>query len=385
MTSSLRIIVTGLIAQYPLGGVTWDYVQYVVGLAKLGHDVFYFEDTGQWPFNPIDIRLGADCVYNVAYLVDVLKRFGLEDRWAYRFPWQSKWYGLSDARRREVLASSDLLINVSGTLARPDEYRQIPRLAYIDSDPVFTQLKLARGQQDLRKLVDEHDIHFSFGERYSTLIPDTGHHWHPTRQPIVLSEWRPNQPRRNVFTTVMNWTSYKPVTFKGRTYGQKDIEFKRFIDLPSLVSSTNMELAVNAGKFRRTPYDLLRHKGWHIVDPSKVCPDLDSYRSYVESSLAEWSVAKHAYVVGQMGWFSCRSACYLAAGRPVVVQDTGHVIPTGQGILNFRTLEEAAAQIRAIQDDYVHHSQSARAAAEEYFDSNRVLSNLIDVATRSAD
>jgi hypothetical protein len=383
MTSSLRIIVTGLIAQYPLGGVTWDYVQYPVGLANLGHDVFYFEDTGQWPFNPVEGGLGADCAYNVSYLAEVLRRFGLEDRWAYRFPWRSQWYGLPDLSRNKVLGSADLLINVSGTLARLDEYRHIPRLVYIDTDPVFTQLKLARGQEDFRKLVDKHDVHFSFGERHSSLVPETGHDWHPTRQPIVLAEWQPSRLGRNVFTTVMNWTSYKPITFNGRTYGQKDIEFQRFIDLPKLVAPTKMELAVNAGKVRRTPHDLLRHKGWHIVDPAQVCSDLDQYRAYVETSFAEWSVAKNGYVEGQMGWFSCRSACYLAAGRPVVVQETGHVLPTGSGILTFRTLEEAVAGIRAVEGEYVHHSRAARAIAEEYFDASRVLSKLINVATAS--
>lgn len=379
--SPLRIVVTGMIAQYPLGGVTWDYVQYPIGLTDLGHDVFYFEDTGQWPFNPVEGGLGADCTYNVSYLAEAMKRFGLGERWAYRFPWQSQWYGLSDSRRTEVLSSADLLINLSGSLSRPVEYRQIPTLVYIDSDPVFTQIKLARGQEDFKKLVDEHDVHFTFGERHSTLVPETGHQWLPTRQPVVLSEWRTGTPRRNVFTTVMNWTSYKPITFEGRTYGQKDIEFRRFIDLPESVAPTTMEVAVNAGKVSRTPYDLLHHKGWHTVDPTHVCPDLNSYRNYIESSLAEWSVAKNGYIEGQMGWFSCRSACYLAAGRPVVVQDTGHVIPSGDGLLTFRTLEEAISQIRAVQDSYAHHSQAARAIAEEYFDSNRVLSKLIDIAT----
>ncbi len=112
MVNPLRIIVTGLIAQYPLGGVTWDYIQYAVGLAKLGHDVFYFEDTGQWPFNPIEGGLGADCAYNVSYLAEAMKRFGLQDRWAYRFPWQSQWHGLSDTRRAEGRASADMLIKV---------------------------------------------------------------------------------------------------------------------------------------------------------------------------------------------------------------------------------------------------------------------------------
>src|SRR4051812_3918764 len=145
MGSPLRIIVTGLIAQYPLGGVTWDYVQYAAGMSKLGHDVFYFEDTGQWPFNPQEGGLGADCAFNVSYLAEVMQRFGLEDRWAYRFPWQAQWFGLSERRRREALSSADVLINVSGTLGSLDQYCHIPLLVYVDTDPVFTQVKLARG------------------------------------------------------------------------------------------------------------------------------------------------------------------------------------------------------------------------------------------------
>lgn len=387
MSSRLRIVVTGMIAQYPLGGVTWDYVQYVAGLAQLGHDVFYFEDTGQWPFNPVEGGVADHCSYNVEYLAAVMDRFGLGERWAYRFPWQSQWFGLAESRRADVLASADLLINVSGVLARPDEYRNGARLVYIDSDPVFTQVKLARGQQDFRKLVDTHDVHFSFGERKSPLVPDTGHNWRPTRQPIVLSEWRTGKPPRSVFTTVMNWTSYNPVKFEGRIYGQKDVEFERFINLPSLVAPTELELAVNAGKVRRTPDSLLRHKGWRTVDPAKTCPDLDSYRDYIQSSKAEWSVAKQGYVVGQMGWFSCRSACYLAAGRPVVVQETGfsQVLPTGVGLLSFTTLEEAAEGIRAVEHDYEHHSMEARRIAEEYFDSRVVLADLIERASASPE
>ena len=164
MTSRLRIIVTGLIAQYPLGGVTWDYFQYVLGLAQLGHEVYYLEDTGQWPYNPVEGGIGKDCDFNVEYLAGIMSRYGLAEQWAYRFPWQSQWFGLSDAKRHEVIQSADLLINISGTLERPEEYRQVRRLAYIDSDPVFTQVKLARGQLDFRKWIDLHDVQFSFGE-----------------------------------------------------------------------------------------------------------------------------------------------------------------------------------------------------------------------------
>jgi hypothetical protein len=382
MRSKLRIIVTGLIAQYPLGGVTWDYFQYALGLAQLGHEVYYLEDTGQWPYNPLEGGVAKDCTFNVEYLAGLMSRFGLAEQWAYRFPWQSQWFGLPDAKRQEVIQSADLLINISGTLERPEEYRQVHRLAYIDSDPVFTQVKLARGQRDFRKWIDMHDVQFSFGECLSSAVPDTGHRWHPTRQPIVLSEWRPEMPYRQAFTTVMNWTSYKPVVYGDQSYGQKDVEFARFRELPSLVAPTLLEIAVNAGKTRRTPRQWLTHQGWHVVDPAEVCPDLDSYRQYIESSKAEWSVAKNGYVLGQPGWFSCRSACYLAAGRPVAVQDTGFsaVLPVGEGLLTFRMMEEAVAAIKDIEANYARHAKAARELAVEYFDAAKVLTCLIDQA-----
>ena len=186
----MRIIVTGLIAQYPLGGVTWDYIQWVLGLHELGHDVYYLEDTGQWPYNPLEGGVSETCDYNVRYLAEVMSRFGLKDRWAYRFPWRSQWFGLSSNRRKALLRSADLLINVSGSLANPERFRDSCIMAYVDSDPVFTQVKLARGQRDFRRSIDNHDVHFSFGECLSQAVPRTGHDWRPTRQPIVLSQWR---------------------------------------------------------------------------------------------------------------------------------------------------------------------------------------------------
>jgi hypothetical protein len=382
MISKILVIVNGLIAQYPLGGVTWDYLQFVLGLKRMGCDVYYLEDTGQWPYNPNEGGMAKDCKFNVEYLANVMKRFGLADKWAYCFPWKSQWFGLSERKRTEVIQSSDLIINVSGTLQKPWNYRQTKLLVYIDTDPVFTQAKLARGQKDFRKMIDAHDVHFSFGEAFSEAMPVTGHHWRPTRQPIVLSEWNPSVTRRDVFTTVMNWTSHNDVVYNGQTYGQKDAEFMRFLELPSRVAPTVLEIAANIGKTRRTPHDLLSYKGWRIVDPEKVCPDLDSYRKYIETSKAEWSVAKNGYVLGQAGWFSCRSACYLAAGRPVVVQDTGFgsVLPVGEGILPFRTTEEAANAIQDVESNYERNAKAARAIGEEFFDSTKVLSRLVEEA-----
>jgi hypothetical protein len=392
MSSTLRIAVTGLIGQHPrLGGVAWFYIQYVVGLARLGHEVYYIEDSGEWPYNDDGGPSGNDWVerdptQNVSYLAEVMARFGLADRWAYRFPLDSRWFGMSSARVQEVLESADLLINVSGTLEHAENYRKVRRLAYVDTDPVFTQVRFVRGlDAQFCRQVNTHDIHFSYAECLSSeFVPPTGHRWLPTRAPIVLSEWPPSgPPTRDDFTTIMNWTSYNAETYDGKTYGQKDVEFQRFLDLPGLVAPAVLELAMGAGKNDPTPYQMLRDKGWLLVDPLDVCHDLDSMRTYTTSSKAEWSIAKHGYVAGRSGWFSERSARYLAAGRPVVVQDTGfsRVLPVGEGILPFNTVEEAVAGVREVESNYERHAKAAREIAEEYFDAGKVLSRLVDEAS----
>lgn len=413
MSSLLRIIVTGLIAQHPhLGGVTWDYLQYFLGLARLGHDVYYFEDSGEWTYNLDGGASGNDWIaydpsVNVKHLAQVMKRYDSADKWAYHFPIKSRWYGLSPKKRREVIKTADLLINVSGTLKRPQNYRRIPRLIYIDSDPVFTQvkLKLPQGQKKFQKRLAAHDVFFSFGECLPANAPLTEYFWRPTRQPIVLSEWS-SQPttHRDVYTTVMSWTSYKPLSYSRQIYGQKDIEFKRFLELPKKASPAQLEVALGnvqhidwerigrdaspairkllRNSAHLSPRDLLIQTGWQVADATKVSRDLDSYRHYIQSSKAEWSVAKNGYVVGQSGWFSCRSACYLAAGKPVIVQDTGFskVLPVGEGILPFNTVEEAIAALCEIEANYEKHAKAARDIAAECFDSSKVLVRFIDQA-----
>jgi hypothetical protein len=381
VTSSLRIMVTGLLAAYPLGGMAWHYLQYVLGLARLGHQVYYLEDSGRDPYSPAEGGPSQDCTPNVCYLAGLMTRFGLADRWAYRAHERSRWFGLPDAEREETLRSADLLLNVSGSLDRPEDYRQVRRLAYVDTDPVFTQLKMARNPR-FRARVDAHDRHFSFGERVADALPATGHPWRGTRQPVVLSEWRTGAPHRGVYTTVMSWTSHKPETYQGRTYGHKDVEFLRFLGLPRLVAPVALEIALAPGRTKQAPHERLAANGWRVADPAVVCPDLDSYRAYIESSKAEWSVAKSAYVQGRSGWFSERSACYLAAGRPVVVQDTGFSadLPVGEGLLPFTTVAEAVAAVHEVEAHYPRHARAARALAEEYFDSDKVLTRLLEEA-----
>ena len=201
----------------------------------------------------------------------------------------------------------------------------------------------------------------------------------------MLSEWRSDRRRRDVYTTVMNWTSYKAATHRGIRYGQKNMELKQFTELPGLVAPAKLELALKAVSRKLTPgalrTRLLQH-GWQVADPAVVCPDYESYRTYVEGSRGEWSIAKHGYVAGRSGWFSCRSACYLAAGRPVVVQDTGfsQVLPVGDGLLAFTTLSEAADSILDVEARYDHHARAALDIAGEHFDSDRVLSRLLEDA-----
>lgn len=408
MNSKLRIIVTGLIAQHPmLGGMTWHYLQYLIGLKKLGHDVYYFEDSGEWPYNFDGGPSGNDWIVrdpknNLEHLSNVMSRFGLENKWAYRFPIEPRWYGLPDAERKMVINSADMLINVSGSLEQPQRYRDIPILVYIDTDPVVTQIKLENKEIDFCSRVNAHDIHFTFGECLNESSFGAGHNWLPTRQPIILSEWKPVETHNNSYTTIMNWTSYKPLVYKGRTYGQKDIQFKKFISLPSRLSSIKMTIAMSGTEHKEwvtedvvdrklnetnkkskleqeSPSILLLRNGWNIVDSVDVCGDIDKYRHFIKTSKAEWSVAKDAYVSGQPGWFSERSACYLAAGRPVIVQDTGfsNVFPVGEGIVPFNTLEEAIEAIENVELNYERHSIVSRGIADDIFNSDIVLNKLI--------
>ncbi len=404
-TSSLRIVVSGLIAQHPLlGGMTWHYLQYVLGLSRLGHDVYYFEDSGEYPYNldggPTgDDWVAHDCSENLRHLDSTLTRFELGDRWAYRHAPDGKWFGLTALRRAEILASADLLINVSGSLESPWNYRMVPRLVYIDTDPMVSHIKLVQDNPSFRRRVDEHDRFFSFGECPEPNIPETGHCWQPTRQPIVLDEWAAPVARRDTWTTVMNWTSYAPLEFEGKRYGQKDVEFRRFIELPGRVEGTEIEVALSRTEHlewegstedlpadqnakRMSPRDMLACAGWGVVDANQVCASLDAYRNYICTSKAEWSVAKQIYVEARPGWFSERSACYLAAGRPVVVQDTGFgsVLPVGEGLLSFQCLDEAVEAVRKVEANYERHAAAARDLAKHYFDSDLVLGRFVEAA-----
>lgn len=385
----MRVVVTGLLATYPLGGVTWDYLAYVRGFERLGAEVLYLEDTGQWLYDARDGTFTEDAGRGVAHLADLFRRQAPNARWSLRAP-DSTYHGASLADVRRFCDRADVLLNVSGCCWLREEYRGARRKIYLDTDPGYSHAKLAAvadgsATEDERFSVDlirAHDLHFTFAENMGApdcILPPSGLAWQTTRQPIVLDDWPVRiLPSARAYTTVMSWkTDVRLPRIGGVEYGGKDTEFRRFLAMPSKTAAP-LEVAV-AGN---APREELRAHGWSVVDARDRSATMESYRDYLASSRGEWSVAKNAYVATRSGWFSCRSACYLALAKPVVVQDTGfrRIYPTGDGLFAFSTDDEASAALECIESSYLHHCEAARAVAESQFDSDKVLARLCSSA-----
>jgi hypothetical protein len=379
----MRIVVTGLLGQYAFGGVTWDYIQYLLGFRALGHDVWYLEDSGAWPYDPVKQTVSDDCTYNVGYLRGMMASFGFGDRWIYRNGADGKFHGAGETTARDLIRNADLLVNVSSAGWLKDYDFGVKHQMFIDGDPMFCQVGLLDPKNAAyAERVRAHDSHFSFGLNLGAadcLAPDTGIRWKKTVQPIAL-DWWPAQADEGLdrFTTVMNWASYAPVEWQGKLYGQKDLEFDKFKQLPQRTPQ-HLEMAMGQGVGGKRPTEELRALGWIILEAGDVLPDHTSYHEFLRTSKAEWSVAKHGYVAARTGWFSCRTACYLALGRPAVVQETGWSdhLPAGDGLLAFNTLDEAVDAIADINDHYAEHQGAARALAEQYFDAKKVCGDLL--------
>ena len=372
----MKIVLAGIIARYPFGGVTWCSLMYLLGLRDLGHEVFYVEDTGECIYDPIQNARTEEPTYGTAYIHDALAPYGLGDRWSL-VNYDGAYHGASREALQRFCADADLFINLSGgAWFWRDEYARIPRKVFIDSDPVFTQLALAKGETWYVEFFKRFDHLFTFGANVGTPasdVPDAGFTWHKTWQPVVLREWRSARPAGDRFSTVMTWRieSFTDVD------GNKDREFVKFIDLPSQTPH-RFQLAVNG------PQTLLRQHGWDTVDAMAVSRTPWQYRDFIQNSKGEFGVAKHAYVANRSGWFSDRTECYLAAGRPALVQDTGWSahLPAGEGLLPFSTPQEALDGLDRIASDYERHARRATAIAGDCFDAGRVLPRLLEVAGR---
>jgi hypothetical protein len=379
----VRIIITGLIGQYPFGGVIWDYLHYLLGFRSLGHEVLYLEDSGAWPYDPEAGTITDDCSFALRSLKRIFHDFDLDHDWVYRNGADGKFHGAGEKIAREWLRHGDLLVNVSSAGWLRDYDLRVRHKMFIDGDPMFCQIGLLDGSnpQYAGRLRD-HDSHFTFGlsvGKTDCPVPVDGITWRPTVQPIAIDQWPVTPvPSDAPWTTVMNWASYRAKVWEGRTYGQKNLEFNRFRNLPSK-TTTPLRLAMGLGVDGQRPAQELRKLGWDLVEPQEVVPDHQAYRSFLTSSRGEWSVAKHGYVEGRTGWFSCRTACYLAAGRPAVVQETGwsRHLPSTRGILPFSTLEEAVWGLAEISHNYREHSKAAREIALEFFDAKKVCRELL--------
>jgi hypothetical protein len=377
----MRAIVTGMIATYPVGGVAWDYGQYVVGLEQLGFEVHYLEDTGGQTYDPSKREYGDDCTYGVQFLRKSLAQLSpsLAERWHFRDALGNS-FGLLPERLREVIASCDLFLNVSGGTLLRDEYMVSRNKVLIDTDPGWNHfVNYPRWDAQPGWLNTHgyraHDHFFTYAERLGSagcLLPDMGLHWYSTRPPVVLDHWCP-KGTGSKWTTVMTWNNFRqPVEYKGRVYGTKEMEFEKIESIPSRHPAAQFQLATGGSD---APTSQWRNFGWQVVDSQSVSQTIGDYRDYIQSSRGELSVAKNLYVATRSGWFSCRSACYLAAHRPVVVQDTGfsEVLPTGRGLLTFTDDQEAEEAVAAVESDYVSHSRAAREIAAEFLDSKRVI------------
>ncbi|MFW5904606.1 MAG: glycosyltransferase [bacterium] len=382
-----QVIVAGALANKPdNGGEAWVRLSWVRALESLGFQVLFLEEVapeflGGWTPHPRGN--GAEAPASLEYFRRVVRDFDLKGRAAV-VDRNGRWaWGMHLNELEARVKTSHMLVNIGGHLTCPALFDQVPCRVYVDIDPGFTHFWEARGIQGAR--LEGHHHYFTIGEnvgRKECLIPTLGLRWHPIRQPVVLSDWSPvPDGRPDRFTTVANWRGpFGPVQFGGRTFGLKVHEFRRFIEFPTHARGT-FEIALNIHPDDRADLERLESNGWVIVDPRDATGDPTAFRRYIQGSGAEFSVAQGIYVDTRSGWFSDRSTRYLACGKPVLVQDTGlnGVLPTGEGLLTFTTLDEARDGARQILEDYGAHSQAARHLARDHFSPRAALDRLLDV------
>jgi hypothetical protein len=383
-----RIIFAGYLVRYPLGGYAWQMAHYLLGFRALGHDIWFYEDTGElncdFAYNPLTNEFARSYEYGICAMADFFGKIGFGDRWVFFDVDRGFKYGPGANRVDTLLHESDLLVSFGPVNRIPVElFRGRPAI-FIDPDPIYLQLKLARGDRSLAAILDAHKLHFTFGEnigKVGSTLPTAGYTWHPTRQPVAMDIWENAGSPRLAYTTVGRWDSKeRDVEYQGETFKwRKRTEWCRFLDLPLRTAKT-FEVAMDIDS---VPGDreLLTAQGWHVIDPIQISIDPWRYRDYLRGSRGEFTVAKDMNVRLRSGWFSDRAACYLGAGRPVITQDTGfgEVLPLGPGLHAFKTIAEATEAVHMIERDYDRASAHASEVAREYFAADRVLGSMLSV------
>jgi hypothetical protein len=384
-----RIVVMGFMGSCPIAGVIWQHIHYLVGLQRLGHDVYYIEDSARLPYNPETFEVSNEFDY-AAHLLDRLSReFQFRNHWAFcaRYLPKNPTVGLPLKKIRQLYRDADAILNICGAQEFNDDLLISDRILYVESDPGVEQIKIDKGVRSTINYLRRHRALFTFGENLGKKtfpVPTHGFNWLATRQPVVTDLWKTDRvpPRSAVFTSVANWSTsgLKDISWRGDKYlWSKSREFLRFISAPkksgeTFELATNIEDANTCAKFSRN--------GWRLHCPLQLSVDYWLYRDYIRRSKGEFTVAKDQYIRLRTGWFSDRSACYLAAGRPVIIQETGFTRNYGSkaGLLSFQSLDEIVEAVKIINADYRKHSRAARALAREFFEAKKVLKSILDRA-----
>ena len=365
----MRIVLSGMVAGDPhQGGATWAVLQWALGLERLGHDVLLVEPVE----DPITDEVAT-------YFESVIDRFALRDRAALVARASQDTVGLSYDHAVRLSRDADLLLNLSGMLDDEQLIGRTPKRGYVDLDPAFTQLWHADG---IDMGFDRHDAFVTVGLDIgaASAIPTCEREWITTLPPVVLEHWPvASELTHDALTTVGSWRGYGSIHRGGVRYGQKAHSLRSFMDLPTLTDA-QFEIAMGIHSDERDDLARLDAGGWTVIDPRRVAGTPDAYREFVAGSRAEIGIAKEGYVVSQSGWFSDRSACYLASGRPVIAQDTGFSrhLSTGKGLFAFSTADDVIAALEDLDADYPSHTRAARALAEEHLDSDDVLTALLE-------
>lgn len=376
-----RLAVSGALAQKPgFGGHTWALLQYVLGFKQMGWDVLFLDQLDSGTCTDASGRpCAVDDSTQLRYFLDVMARFHSDGEFTLVCDGE-RFLGLSREQTIGRLGESAFLLNIMGFL-KGDLLRAAGTRVFLDIDPGFGQMWRELGLHDP---FEGHNAYVTIGERIGQpdcAIPNCGIDWITTRPPVVLAHW-PACPiaERGTFTSIASWRgAYGPVEYRGQTYGLRAHEFRKFVALPRL-TGRSFELALDIHPDEGRDRELLDANGWVVVNPRTVAADPETYRSYIQRSGAEYCVAKNMYVRTNCGWISDRSLCYLASGRPALAEETGFSAryPTGQGLVSFRTLDDAVGGVESICGDYPRHAKAARALVEEYFDSTTVLGRLLD-------
>jgi hypothetical protein len=379
-----KIIVFGILFWYPLAGVTYQFLHYLIALRRLGYDPYYVEDSGRWVYDPRINDLSPDAAGNIEAVVPVLKAHGFGERWAFRGNYPGgRCYGMSEGQILRLYREADAFLNVTGAQEIREEHLVCPRRIYVESDPFAAQVRVAQGDAEWIAKLEPHDTHFSFGENLGAAdcaVPLERFRWLPTRQPVVLDLWDNPHAAGAAYSTITTWHNKgKDVVYRGDTYyWTKDREFMKFLDLPRRRAVT-FELAAGVDEDVRR---LLHDYGWRQVHSVEVSRSPDRYRAYIQQSRGEFTVARDQYVRPRTGWFSDRSACYLAAGRPVITQETGFskFLPTGKGLFGFTTMDDVLAAVDAVESDYEGNCRAAREIAATFFAAEKVVGSLLERA-----